>query len=118
MSAGSLVDTYVAVQQNGQVRDADGLDDGQDHGALDMFAGTVFAVRVVGPDMEVGDMAGARSEREDVEALQELFAGRVVGRGGRWCLGLGGWRRSCRSGGGGGGTDAVGGVREGAHLCV
>lgn len=46
------------MQQDGQVRDADGLDDGQDHSALHMVAGTVFAVGIVGSDVEVGDIAG------------------------------------------------------------
>lgn len=59
MGARSLVDTYVAVQQDGQVRDADGLDDGQDYGALHMVAGTVFAVGIVRSDVEVGDIASA-----------------------------------------------------------
>lgn len=44
---------------NGKVGDADGLDNGQDHRALNVVASAVFAVRFGGSDIKIGNIAGA-----------------------------------------------------------
>ena len=63
VGTGILVDTHVAVQRHGEMGDANGFDDGQDDGALDVIAGTILSVGIGGSDVEVGDVARTRSER-------------------------------------------------------
>lgn len=57
---GVFEDADEAMQGDRQMGDANGFDDGQDDGAGDMVAGRVLAVRLVGSDMEVGEVAGSR----------------------------------------------------------
>lgn len=52
------------------MRDADGLDDGQDDRTLNMVASTILAMRLGGADMKFGDMTGARSQGK-AEARKE-----------------------------------------------
>lgn len=70
---GALEDAHEAMQGDGEVGDADGLGDDQDHGAVDMVAGGVGAVGLVGADVEVVEVAADGSQGQ--EAVEERATG-------------------------------------------
>jgi len=81
--AGGAVDLGEAVQADGDVGDADGLDDLDDDAALDALAGRVLLVRIVGLDVEVGNAAALLREQRRRETRQDAATGRRDGWSGR-----------------------------------
>lgn len=61
---GALVDTDVAMEGNGQVRDAYGLDDSGNYGTVYPITGGVLAMGFARDDVEICEMACAITVRE------------------------------------------------------
>jgi len=75
---GVLVDADEAVEGNGQVCDADGLDHGQDYGALNVVAGGILAMGLGGADVEGGDVPGARADGKGESRQEGPAAGQLL----------------------------------------
>lgn len=91
-SIGVLVDADEAAQDDSQVGEADGLDDGQDDGALHVVASIVFAVGLAGTYMEVGEVAAISRTDGQCEAGEKggrATRGRLIFQRGRGFAGAG-----------------------------
>lgn len=75
---GALGDAYVTMQRDGQMREAYGLQHGQVDRAMDVIASVVLPVRLLGADVEVGNVSRPRPAYGEGESREEGSGGGLL----------------------------------------